>query len=77
MTNASKKESKQLTNKYSPSEFVKNVYSLAMTKITMPQARFVRRPIFLRGGGGDHSREQKALQPAACAVSTWMDIRKH
>lgn len=51
MTNASKKESKQLTNKYSPSEFVKNVYSLAMTKITMPQARFVRRPIFLRGGG--------------------------
>lgn len=42
---------KQLKNRYSPSEFVKNVYSLVMTKITMPYARFVRRPIYIRGGG--------------------------
>jgi acetyltransferase-like isoleucine patch superfamily enzyme len=41
---------KQLKNRYSPSEFVKNVYSLVMTKITMPYARFVRRPIYIRGG---------------------------
>ena len=36
-------------NIYSPSEYVKNVYSLVMTKITMRQARFVRRPIYIRG----------------------------
>lgn len=36
-------------NLYSPSEYIKNVYSLLMTKITMPQARFVRRPIYVRG----------------------------
>lgn len=36
-------------NKYSASEFVKNVYSLMLTKLTMKQARFVRRPIFIRG----------------------------
>lgn len=38
-----------MTNKYSASEFIKNAYSLAMTKITMHQARFVRRPIYIRG----------------------------
>lgn len=36
-------------NLYSFSEFVKNVYSLIMTKITMNQARFIRRPIYIRG----------------------------
>lgn len=36
-------------NKYSTSEFIKNMYSLVMTKITMKQARFVRRPIYIRG----------------------------
>lgn len=36
-------------NLYSPSEYIKNVYSLLMTKITMPQARFIRRPIYVRG----------------------------
>ena len=66
---------KQLKNRYSPSEFVKNVYSLVMTKITMPYARFVRRPIYIRGG--DHLQEQKDLQLAVCAVLTWKDIRKH
>ena len=36
-------------NLYSPSEYIKNVYSLIMTKLTMRQARFIRRPIYLRG----------------------------
>ena len=36
-------------NQYSPSEFIKNIYSLIMTKLTMRQARFVRRPIYIRG----------------------------
>ena len=38
-----------LRNHYSPSEFLKNVYSLLLTKVTMPQARFVRRPVYIRG----------------------------
>jgi len=36
-------------NQYSPSEYIKNVYSLVMTKLTMRQARFMRRPIYIRG----------------------------
>ncbi len=36
-------------NYYSPSEWIKNVYSLVMTKLTMRQARLVRRPIYIRG----------------------------
>lgn len=36
-------------NKYSTSEFVKNAYSLVMTKITFRHARFIRRPIYIRG----------------------------
>lgn len=36
-------------NRYSLSEYVKNVYGLIMTKLTMRQARFVRRPIYIRG----------------------------
>ena len=36
-------------NKYSTSEFIKNMYSLVVTKITMKQARFIRRPIYIRG----------------------------
>lgn len=36
-------------NYYSPSEYVKNAYSLIMTKIIMRQARFIRRPIYIRG----------------------------
>lgn len=38
-----------MRNQYSPSEFIKNIYSLIMTKITMRQARFIRRPIYIRG----------------------------
>lgn len=36
-------------NLYTPSEYIKNVYSLIMTKMTMKQARFIRRPIYIRG----------------------------
>lgn len=36
-------------NQYSPSEYMKNIYSLVMTKLTMRQARFIRRPIYIRG----------------------------
>lgn len=36
-------------NQYSPSEYMKNVYSLIMTKLTMRQARFIRRPVYFRG----------------------------
>lgn len=56
---------KQLKNKYSPSEFMKNVYSLVMTKITMPQARFVRRPIYTRGGG---------IARRGCRPYNWPDV---
>lgn len=38
-----------MSNKYSPSEFLKNVYSLIMTKLFFPQTRFIRRPIYIRG----------------------------
>ena len=38
-----------MKNTYSASEFIKNIYSLIMTKITMRQARFIRRPIYIRG----------------------------
>lgn len=36
-------------NKYSASEFIKNAYSLVMTKLIFKQARFIRRPIYIRG----------------------------
>lgn len=47
-----------MTNKYSASEFVKNVYSFIGTKMIMPKARFIRRPVYIRGsssilGGND------------------------
>lgn len=38
-----------MVSQYSFSEFIKNVYSLVMTKITMSQARFIRSPIYIRG----------------------------
>ena len=38
-----------MRNKYSISEYIKNVYSLITTKLTMKQARFIRRPIYIRG----------------------------
>ena len=37
-------------NKYSFSEFIKTVYSLVLTKMTYPNARLIRRPIYIRGG---------------------------
>ena len=36
-------------NLYSPSEYIKNIFSLIMTKLTIRQARFIRRPIYIRG----------------------------
>ncbi len=38
-----------MKNKYSPTEFIKNIYSLILTKITMKQARLIRRPVYIRG----------------------------
>lgn len=38
-----------MRNKYSISEFLKMIYSLAMTKIWMFHARLIRRPIYIRG----------------------------
>lgn len=39
-----------MANHYSPSEFIKTGYSLIMTKLTFPQARLIRRPVYTRGG---------------------------
>lgn len=39
-----------MKNIYSFSEFVKTVYSLIATKLTMPQTRLIRRPVYIRGG---------------------------
>lgn len=38
-----------MKNSYSFSEYLKNVYSYLMTKLTMKNARFIRRPIYIRG----------------------------
>lgn len=36
-------------NHYSPSELVKTLYSLIITKATFPHARLIRRPAYIRG----------------------------
>jgi hypothetical protein len=56
-----------MANHYSPSEFIKTGYSLLMTKLTFPQARLIRRPVYNRGGY--HCRAEKALQQADFADS--------
>lgn len=38
-----------MNNQYSPSEFLKNIYSLVCTKFFFPQARLIRRPVYIRG----------------------------
>ena len=38
-----------MKNHYSFSELVKTIYSLILTKIVMPQARLIRRPVYIRG----------------------------
>ena len=38
-----------MKNNYSISEFVQNIFSLGLTKLTMKQARFIRRPVYIRG----------------------------
>lgn len=37
---------------YSPSEFVKNCWSLLVTKLFFPAARLIRRPVYIRGRKG-------------------------
>ncbi len=36
-------------NRYSPSEWIKTAYSAVLTKLTFPQARLIRRPLYCRG----------------------------
>lgn len=38
-----------MRNIYSPTEFIKTGYSFIMTKLTLKQARIMRRPIYIRG----------------------------
>ena len=38
-----------MNNKYSLSEFITNIYALLCTKLFFPKARFVRRPVYVRG----------------------------
>lgn len=38
-----------MNNQYSPSEFLKNIYSLVCTKLFFHQARLIRRPVYIRG----------------------------
>lgn len=38
-----------MSNKYSISEFTKNVYSLILTKLFFKHARLIRRPVYIRG----------------------------
>ena len=42
---------------YSPSEFVKNCYSLILTKLFYRPARLVRRPVYIRGRKGMSFKE--------------------
>lgn len=54
-----------MANHYSPSEFIKTAYSLVMTKLTFPQARLIRRPVYTRGGY--HFKAEKDLRQAGSA----------
>ena len=38
-----------MNNRYSLSEFVKTIYCLIITKLSLKQARLIRRPIYIRG----------------------------
>ena len=38
-----------LHNDYSVSETIKNMYALICTKLTFPQCRLIRRPVYIRG----------------------------
>lgn len=46
-----------MRNKYSFSELIKTIYSLVITKLTYPQARLIRRPVYIRGGGDKWCKE--------------------
>ncbi|MBQ8880995.1 MAG: acetyltransferase [Oscillospiraceae bacterium] len=41
-----------MANRYSPSEFIKNCWSLFCTKLFFRPARLVRRPVYIRGKKG-------------------------
>ena len=41
-----------MANQYSPSEFLKNCWSLACTKLFFRPARLIRRPVYIRGRRG-------------------------
>ena len=41
-----------MANRYSPSEFIKNSWSLFCTKLFFRPARLVRRPVYIRGKSG-------------------------
>lgn len=41
-----------MKNQYSPSEFIKNCWSLVCTKLFFRPARLVRRPVYVRGKAG-------------------------
>lgn len=38
-----------MKNKYSVTETIKTAYSLLVTKLTIPKARLIRRPVYIRG----------------------------
>lgn len=38
-----------MRNQYSISEFVSNVFALGITRVFFPGARFIRRPVYIRG----------------------------
>lgn len=40
-----------MKNKYTGTEFLKTIYSFIMTKLITPQARIIRRPVYIRGKG--------------------------
>lgn len=40
-----------MKTQYSPSEFCKNIYYYIATKLTLKEARFIRRPVYIRGAG--------------------------
>lgn len=39
-----------MNKNYSFSEIIKNIYSLICTKLSFPQCRLLRRPVYIRGG---------------------------
>lgn len=53
-----------MISQYSFSEFIKNIYSLILTKLIYPHARLIRRPIYIRGR--KHLQFDKGLTTGYC-----------